>query len=192
MAWIDVYLLWASGWLDPNSNPNPKPNPNPKKWNPDQTWSRSTLHLGIHIHIRSWHFVDVTISTNAPQPRHPINSISVIITHLYWRKLGFLEARHEKNVNEMTMYKATHSLLDLFEIYWLFPGYLVHTRCIIGYGRVFLLHVNIRIIILSCIYLGHSDATVLISNIQLETNNGSKQQGNIYRLDISRCSLKGI
>ena len=103
-----------------------------------------------------------------------------------------LEARQEKNVNEMTMYKATHSLLDLFEIYWLVSGYLVHTRCIIGYGRVFLLHVNIRIIILSCIYLGHSDATVLISNIQLETNNGSKQQGNIYRLDISRCSLKGI
>ena len=42
--------------------------------------------------------------------------------------------------------------------------------------RVFLLHVDIRIMILSCSYLGHIGDTVLITNLQFETNSGRKQR----------------
>ena len=47
-----------------------------------------------------------------------------------------------------------------------------------------MLHVDISIMILSCIYLGHSVDTVLVSNSQFETKSGMKYQENIYKGNI--------
>ena len=44
----------------------------------------------------------------------------------------------------------------------------------------------------SCIYLGHSGNTVLISNLQFETKSGRKQRENIYKGNLILDSLKGI
>ena len=45
---------------------------------------------------------------------------------------------------------------------------------------------------LSCSYLGHSDDTVMIPHLQLQTKSGSKYQENIYKGDLIWDSLKGI
>ena len=55
-----------------------------------------------------------------------------------------------------------------------------------------LIDVDIRIIILSCSYLGHSGDNVLNSNLKLETKSGKKQRGNIYKGNLIQGSLKGI
>ena len=57
--------------------------------------------------------------------------------------------------------------------------------------RYILLHVYI-FMMLSCIYLGHSGNTVLISNLQFKTKSGKKQRENIYRGNLILDSLKGI
>ena len=55
-----------------------------------------------------------------------------------------------------------------------------------------ILHVDTRIMILSCSYLGHSGETVLISNMEFETKSGIKWQGAIYKENLIRYNLKGI
>ena len=45
---------------------------------------------------------------------------------------------------------------------------------------------------LSCIYLGNSGKTVLISNLQFETKSGRKYQETIYKGNLILESLKGI
>ena len=44
-----------------------------------------------------------------------------------------------------------------------------------------LLHVDIRIMILYCRYLGLSGGTVLLLNLQCEANSGRTQQETIYK-----------
>ena len=68
-------------------------------------------------------------------------------------------------------------------------GYLVWTRVSTGDGIVLLLYVDIRIMILSCSYLGHSGVTVLISNLQFKTDSGRKYWENIYKGDLNQDSL---
>ena len=46
--------------------------------------------------------------------------------------------------------------------------------------------------ILSCIYLGHSGNTVLISNLKFETKSGRKQRETVYKGNLILDSLKGI
>ena len=41
----------------------------------------------------------------------PIHRISVLITHLSWKKLGCLEARQETKVNGIKIYKTTYSFI---------------------------------------------------------------------------------
>ena len=53
------------------------------------------------------------------------------------------------------------------------PGYFGKT---IGsmIRKIVAINVDIRIMILSCIYLGQNGYTVVISNLQFETKNGKK------------------
>ena len=58
--------------------------------------------------------------------------------------------------------------------------------------RVFPLHVGIRIMMLSCSYLGYSGDTVLFSYLQFETKGERKYRETIYKWNIIRNYLKVI
>ena len=53
-----------------------------------------------------------------------------------------------------------------------------------------LLHVDIKIMMLSCRDLGHSGDTVLITNLQFETKSVSKYRETIYKGNFIQDSLK--
>ena len=51
---------------------------------------------------------------------------------------------------------------------------------------------NLYLMMLSCIYLGHSGKTVLISNLQFETNSMRKYRETIYKENLILDYLKVI
>ena len=57
---------------------------------------------------------------------------------------------------------------------------------------MFLLHVDIKIMILYCSYLGNSGDTVLISNLKFETKSGMKYREIIHKMNLIRYSFKEI
>ena len=79
-----------------------------------------------------------------------------------------------KGHTESERLQGTDGVFEFSELDWMGTGYLVQTRDILGKGIVLLLHVDIRIMMLSCSYLGHSCDNFLISYLKLETKSGRK------------------
>ena len=74
---------------------------------------------------------------------------------------------------------------------WLVTGYFGQTGGDLGQGSCYCMFIFL-FMILSCIYLGHSGNTVLISNLQCETKSGSKYRETSYKWNPFLDYIRGI